>query len=579
MRRAGHFWRADWILPVAGVVLAAAAGVPGCGVDSRDVTLSDAGGAGGTRTGVSLMDAGTERVQPSEPDAATAGSADAGSSAETPCEADRTRVSGVCLPVPAPRLVAPLSTSRVTSRRPTLRWELAANSDGAHVELCRDRACETPLAAFDIDGDRGVPPLDLPPGVVFWRAYGREGLATGLNPSFTWQFTVGARTAPIDSSWGTAPDFNGDGYAEVVFSGHLYLGNATGIPSSPVTILNPNPSNTYFADLMASAGDINGDGYADLIVDAGYTPAGGTPQSFVYVYLGGSDGIFTYPAQTLDVSTEIVSPTTLAGVGDTNGDGYADIVVSDSGNGHARLYFGGPSGLSSMLSTQLNALDGTARSFGRSVVGAGDVNGDGFADILATNGGAAAEAYLYLGSATAPGGSSITLQGPTTSNIEFGRSASGVDDMNGDGYADVIIGEDFQNHAYIYFGGAAGPAPAASVDLLSPDSGTALFGFGVSGLGDTNGDGFADAVVGTDQTGRVYVYLGAANGIGPAPSVTPTRPSDNPYFGFPVSGVGDVDGDGFEDLLVAGDGKSFLFRGSALGVSASVDTTLTTPPP
>jgi hypothetical protein len=579
MRRAGHFLRAGWILPIAGVALAAGAAVPGCGVDSRDVALSEAGDAGGSHTGLSLVDAGHADPQPS-PDAATANEdgADAGRSLEAPCDADRTRVSGVCLPVPAPRLLAPLSTSRVTSRRPTLRWELDANSSGAHVELCRDRACETPITAFDADGDHGVPPLDLPPGVVFWRAYGRQASATGLDPTFTWQFTVGARTAPVDSSWGTAPDFNGDGFADIVFSAHMYLGNATGIPSSPVTILNPNPSNTYFADLMASAGDVNGDGYADLIVDAGYTPTGGTPQSFVYVYLGGSEGIFTYPAQTLDVSAEMASASTLAGVGDTNGDGYGDVVVSDFGSGHARLYFGGPSGLSSGLSTPLNALDGTARSCGRSVVGAGDVNGDGFADILATNGGAAAEAYVYLGSATAPGGSSITLHGPTTPS-EFGRSASGVDDMNGDGYADVIIGEDAENHAYIYFGGAAGPAPAASVDLLSPDSGTALFGFGVSGLGDTNGDGFADAVVGTDQTGRVYVYLGAANGIGPAPSVTPTRPSDNPYFGFPVTGVGDVDGDGFEDLLVAGNGKSFLFRGSAHGVSASVDTTLTTPAP
>lgn len=556
--------------------------MPGCGIDARKVAVSsDAGDTGSSNTGVSSPDAGDSSPQSSNQDAgAPAGTdTDAGGSAEPTCDADRTRVSGVCLPVPAPRLVAPLSTSRVTSRRPTLHWELDENSEGAHIELCRDRACESIIVAFDADGDRGVPPLDLPPGVVFWRAYGRQGSATGLNPTFTWQFNVGARTAAVDSSWGTAPDFNGDGYADIVFNGHMYLGNATGVPSSPVTILDPNPNNTYFADLMASAGDVNGDGYADLIVDGGYSPTGGTPQSFVYVYLGGSEGILTYPAQTLEVSTEMVSPSTLAGVGDTNGDGYADVVVSDFAGGHARLYFGGPSGLSSGLSTPLNALDGTARSFGRSVLGAGDVNGDGFADILATNGGAAAEAYIYLGSATAPGGSSITLQGPTTPGTEFGRSASGVDDMNGDGYADVLIGEDFQNHAYIYFGGASGPAPAASVDLLSPDSGTALFGFGVSGLGDTNGDGFADAVVGTDQTGRVYVYLGGENGIGPAPSVTPTRPSDNPYFGFPVTGVGDIDGDGFEDLLVSGDGKSFLFRGSAQGVSVSVDTTLTTPAP
>ena len=282
---------------------------------------------------------------------------------------------------------------------------------------------------------------------------------------------------------------------------------------------------------------------------------------------------------TLDVSIEFVSTSGLAGVGDTNGDGYADVAVSNYGNGRARLYFGGPGGLSAELSTPLNDLDGTLRSFGRSVVGAGDVNGDGFADILAITG--SAEACVYLGSAMAPGGSSVVLNGPSGDNGEF-RSAAGVDDMNGDGYADVIVGEDGFSHAYIYFGRPQGPAATASVDLLSPDGEASLFGFGISGVGDSNGDGLADAVVGTDQTGRIYVYLGSDATIGPLPSVTPVSPNGGTAgFGFPVKGAGDVNGDGFEDLLVgddSGNALPFLYRGSSSGLPASVSTTLPTPP-
>ena len=119
-------------------------------------------------------------------------------------------------PAGALRLIAPLSTATVTSRRPTLHWLLDSTADSVHVQICRDRACTDEVAAFDAAGGSGAPASDLPAGVLFWRAYGlgNGAITEGWTP--TWQFTVGARSAPIDTSWGTTLDVNGDGYADVI---------------------------------------------------------------------------------------------------------------------------------------------------------------------------------------------------------------------------------------------------------------------------------------------------------------------------------------------------------------------------
>src|SRR5581483_3712440 len=111
----------------------------------------------------------------------------------------------------APRLIAPLSTATVTSQRPTLRWVLAAGTDGAHVDICRDRACTKTVTSFDVVGPFAAPRSALPSGVLFWRAFGRSAGAIGTTPSPTWEMFVGARSATVDTSWGTTPDVNGDG--------------------------------------------------------------------------------------------------------------------------------------------------------------------------------------------------------------------------------------------------------------------------------------------------------------------------------------------------------------------------------
>jgi hypothetical protein len=193
-------------------------------------------------------------------------------------------------------------------------------------------------------------------------------------------------------------------------------------------------------------------------------------------------------------------------------------------------------------------------------VGAGDVNGDGYADLVVGALGAsvnatddfAGKAYVYLGSAaglaTSP---TVTLLGSEVRGA-FGRWVSNAGDVNGDGYADVVIGADGENgadgagspgRAYVYLGSAAGLAASPAVTLIGPDGPGSWFGRCVAAAGDVNGDGYADIVIGADAGGRqpggaagttvgwAYVYLGNATGVASSPAVTWTGPSEGSVFG------------------------------------------------
>jgi hypothetical protein len=507
---------------------------------------------------------------------------------------DVPRVAGLAVP----RLIAPLSTATVTSRRPTLRWVLAEGIDSAHVQICADRACTKEVTSFDAN-DSGRPADALPKGVLFWRAFGRSGGAIGQTASPTWEFTVGARSAPVDTSWGTTPDVNGDGYADVLVTApyaagsvFVYLGGPSGLDSSPQTVLSDGPG------VVASAGDVNGDGYADVIASA--------EGSAAYLYLGGASGLSSSPAVTLP------SPKTggdfgvrVQSAGDVNGDGYADVVVGDNAWGQAYVYYGSPDGLSSSPAVTLSGPAGGG--LGHSVDGAGDVNGDGYADVIVSvpdvnsNNG---QVYLYLGSATGLATSpAVTIDCPAGS--DGGCRMAGAGDVNGDGYADMIVGLNYLNgsvgQAYVYLGGAAGLASSPAVTLVGPETNVGdAFGRWVAPAGDLNGDGYADVVVGADAEGDqsvgadggltqpagwVHVYLGSATGPASSPTVTLTGPDGvGSWFGRCVNGAGDVNGDGYGDLIVGaeayysgGPGWAHLYLGNSAGVASSPAATLTGP--
>jgi hypothetical protein len=261
---------------------------------------------------------------------------------------------GVCS---APRPVAPITAARVTSRRPTLRWALVAGIDSADIELCADRACTRPITRFMATGESARVPSELPIGAVFWRMRGiRDGI-TGEAISPTWYFRVSALNAPVDTSWGSSLDVNGDGYGDLGVGARgdhvsIHHGGPSGIaPLASTTLRAPRVDGVVyprFAEDLASAGDVNGDGYGDLVI----TSQNMDESSYItHVYLGSSEGLRAMPVITTDPPSEsiILFYPSCFGLGDVNRDGYADFALHFQ-NGERRrddrvaIYLGGPSG-------------------------------------------------------------------------------------------------------------------------------------------------------------------------------------------------------------------------------------------
>ncbi len=524
---------------------------------------------------------------------------------EVACDPGFAAGAGGCIPVGEPRPTAPLSTATTTTQRPTLRWALSAGASGAHVDVCRDRACAVVEQSFDAAGTAAAPPAQLAPGVHFWRLSGRAGGGTGSATGPVWELRVGHRSATTDASWGTFPDLNGDGYADVVVGsgdalGHVYVysGGSTGPTATPATtITGPDGAGGYFGTSVASAGDVNGDGFTDLIVGA-YNVAGITGRA--YIYFGSATGLVPTPAITLSGPDGAGGyfGSSVAGAGDVNGDGFADVVVGAQnamdGTGRAYVFAGSPTGLTAAPTATLTGTDGLNGYFGYSVGGAGDINADGYADLVVGAFGAmrsVGRTYVFLGGAGGLNRTPVTtLDGPDGGS--FGWTVASAGDVNGDGFADVVVSAPTvtrnTGRAYVYFGSARGLVAEAARTLIGPGGEGGFFGQSLAAGGDVNGDGFGDLVVGAyaalSYSGQAYAYLGGAGGVGSSPSITVTSSAGaGGTFGSSLTNSGDVNRDGFSDLLVGSPaamsqrGRVDVYFGGALGPGPTPSFTVNGP--
>lgn len=279
-----------------------------------------------------------------------------------------------------------------------------------------------------------------------------------------------------------------------------------------------------YLDVGVSPDDFDGDGYADVAVGAPFQAGEGGREGRVWLYRAVDGLLPSAPSRTYSSPAPQANElfgNVVAAAGDVNGDGYSDLVVSApvsdgaAGVDQGRVFvlFGGPEGPVTESAVELAPpLPQTDAQFGFSIAGAGDVNGDGFDDVLVgshrysqTVVGAGA-AFLFYGSATELGAHVQRLENLSSSpDAQFGVSVMGVGDLNGDGYDDVVIGSNRQatpaeneGAAFLFYGASGGLSATPDLMLDNPSNqANAFFGRGITGA-DFDGDGYSDLVVGAE---------------------------------------------------------------------------------
>ena len=242
--------------------------------------------------------------------------------------------------------------------------------------------------------------------------------------------------------------------------------------------------------------------------------------------------------------------------GDLNNDGYADLVIGASGANKAFVYYGGP-GFDQF--SDLDIADHTGESgFGRSVASAGDLNSDGYTDLVVGAHGAN-KAFVYYGGPSFDWTSDVTLD-DHAGESKFGASVANAGDLNNDGYTDLVVGAHGANKAFVYYGG---PGFDGKSDVTIDDhTGASYFGYPAATAGDLNSDGYPDLVIGAYNAKKAFIYYGGPDFDGKS-DVCIADHTGATYFGYAVANAGDLNNDGSTDLVIGahGSNKAFVYYG------------------
>ncbi len=381
-------------------------------------------------------------------------------------------------------------------------------------------------------------------------------------------------------------------------------------------VASDGAADDYFGYTVSGAGDVDNDGYDDVIIGAPQSDDNGNRSGSAYVYLGGPAGLdrgSELELQPSDAAVDDYFGRSVSGAGDVNGDGFDDVIVgaimqiNNPPPGKAYVYLGGPGGIDPASEVKLTASDELGYDWYASAVSsAGDLNDDGYDDVIVgahrstDNGLGSGSAYVYFGSAS---GVDIATEfkviaSDVSTDNWFGYSVAAAGDVDNDGYGDLIVGapdvySGEPGAAYVFLGSAGG-IDMASETKIAPASQSLgdRFGFSVASAGDVNDDGFFDVIIGAPRMrfgleyGAVYIFSGSGGGVDVATELR-LRASDNDasdYFGFSVAGIGDANGDGYDDVVGASPeqhlgffydvGAAYVYSGSAVGINPATEEKL-----
>jgi hypothetical protein len=469
-----------------------------------------------------------------------------------------------CLgPPTVPRLVAPMNDAYFGSslvagtRRPTFQWAASTTPAGTiayELQVSTDRGFGSGMTTSVTTGFiNHRPAADLavsaavPLGArYYWRVRACAGDACSAFSRPHW-VNVGRSDR----------DFNGDGFADVWVGAEtfdpsatltdagrvfLYLGGANPSPT-PFHTFDGEAANDRLSeyDSLAYAGDLNADGFADVIVGARRNDAAGTTAGRAYLFFGNAAASVANPIRFTGTAAGDQLGYAVGPAGDMNGDGFDDLLLgaaasdafgTDAGAGF--VYLGGAT------------VDTTADlSFpGVAPATLGDVNGDGFADVM-NPGAAGGVGGIYLGGAVLD----ATVDGPMSA-----FPVAAVGDVNGDGYGDHL--ERYLSciplgacTGMAYF--TAGGPDVANLHSIGLGSAVGDYGNDLGSAGDFDGDGQPDVFVADRVNSQVLVFHGGAT-IDSTVDFTLNGTSTGEGFGLTAARVGDVNGDGRDDLAVAG---------------------------